>query len=165
MASRLQPALFGGVFIGVLSSLPFVSGLNACCCLWVISGGVLTAYLLQQRMPLPMTAADGALAGLMAGVIGALIAGVLSATIAAMTGMSGAETFEQLPQGMPPEVEQMFERVRALPPAVWIILPFVIFLFVFPIFGMLGGLLGVAIFKKSPPPPPPPGTVEVLPPL
>ena len=31
--------------------------------------------------------------------------------------------------------------------------------------GMLGGLLGVAIFKKNvPPPPPPPGTVEVLPP-
>ena len=37
---------------------------------------MLTAYLLQERMPLPMTAGDGALAGLMAGVIGALIAGV-----------------------------------------------------------------------------------------
>ncbi len=37
------------------------------------------------------------------------------------------------------------------------------------IFGMLGGLLGVAIFKKNAPPPPPPppplGTIEVLPPL
>ena len=31
------------------------------------------------------------------------------------------------------------------------------------IFGMLGGLLGVALFKKNVPPPPP-GTVEVLPP-
>jgi hypothetical protein len=30
------------------------------------------------------------------------------------------------------------------------------------IFGLLGGLLGVAIFKKNTPPPP--GTVEVLPP-
>jgi ABC-type multidrug transport system permease subunit len=34
---------------------------------------------------------------------------------------------------------------------------------VFTIFGMLGGLLGVAIFKKNAPPQPP-GTVEVLPP-
>ena len=32
------------------------------------------------------------------------------------------------------------------------------------IFGMLGGLLGVAVFKKDAPPPPPPGTIEVLPP-
>jgi hypothetical protein len=31
------------------------------------------------------------------------------------------------------------------------------------VFGMLGGLLGVAIFKKSPAPPPP-GTIDVLPP-
>ena len=33
------------------------------------------------------------------------------------------------------------------------------------IFGLAGGLLGVAIFKKNAPPTPPPGTVEVLPPL
>jgi hypothetical protein len=37
---------------------------------------------------------------------------------------------------------------------------------VFTVFGMLEGLLGVAIFKKNAPPPPPgpPGMVEVLPP-
>jgi hypothetical protein len=28
---------------------------------------------------------------------------------------------------------------------------------------MLGGLLGVAIFKKNAPPPPPPGTIDVTP--
>ena len=32
------------------------------------------------------------------------------------------------------------------------------------IFGMLGGLLGVALFKKKDLPPPP-GTVEILPPV
>jgi hypothetical protein len=32
------------------------------------------------------------------------------------------------------------------------------------VFGMLGGLLGVAMFKKNLPPPPPPGGVQVLPP-
>jgi hypothetical protein len=34
------------------------------------------------------------------------------------------------------------------------------------VFAMLGGLLGVPIFRKTPPPPPPPppGTVEILPP-
>ena len=43
MPSKLQPALLGGLLIGVLSALPFVSVLNGCCCLWVILGGVLTS--------------------------------------------------------------------------------------------------------------------------
>jgi hypothetical protein len=164
MPSRLQPALFGGLFIGVLSALPFVSNLNACCCLWVIAGGVLTSYLLQERMPVAITAGDGALTGLLAGLFGAVIAGVLNIAFSAMMGLSGADALDQIPQGnMPPEFERVLNQLRNLPAAVWYIAPFLFFIVLFPIFAMLGGLLGVAIFKKTPPPPPP-GTVEVLPP-
>ena len=35
--------------MGVLSALPIISAGNACCCLWVVSGGVVAAYLLQQN--------------------------------------------------------------------------------------------------------------------
>ena len=53
--SRFQPALLGGVVIGVLSGLPFVNIGNCCCCLWVVAGGVLTVYLQQQaRNPVPL---------------------------------------------------------------------------------------------------------------
>ena len=48
---RHQPALLGGLFIGVLSILPYV---QICCCLWVIVGGVLVAYLQQQEKPEPI---------------------------------------------------------------------------------------------------------------
>jgi len=30
-SGRFQPALLGGIFIGVLSSIPLVSSLNVCC--------------------------------------------------------------------------------------------------------------------------------------
>ena len=165
MSSRLQPALFGGLFIGVLSSLPFVSSLNACCCLWVIAGGVLTAYLLQERMPVPMTAGDGAIAGLLAGVIGAVISSIAGAIIAAFSGMSPQAAFDQILSSgdMPPQAVEFLERVRNVPASVWLLLSFFLTLVIFPIFSMLGALLGVAIFKKNPPPPPP-GTIEVLPP-
>jgi hypothetical protein len=43
MQERLQPALWGGVFIGVLSALPLVNLGNCCCCLWVLVGGGLAA--------------------------------------------------------------------------------------------------------------------------
>ena len=36
---RHTPALLGGLFIGVIASLPVV---GACCCLWCICGGMLT---------------------------------------------------------------------------------------------------------------------------
>ena len=165
MPSRMQPAFFGGLFIGVLSALPFVSGLNLCCCLWVITGGVLTSYLLQERAPLPITAGDGAVAGLLAGAIGAILAWLLGLGFALMQGLTGAESLDQIPQGdLPPEIVDVFERMRELPASVWYIAPLFIFLLAFPIFGMLGGLLGVAIFKRTAPPSPPPGTMEVLPP-
>jgi len=45
-SSKLQPALLGGTFLGILSALPIVSAANLCCCLWVVAGGVLAAYLL-----------------------------------------------------------------------------------------------------------------------
>ena len=44
-----QPALIGGVVMGVLSALPLVNVFNVCCCGWVICGGVVAAYLLQQN--------------------------------------------------------------------------------------------------------------------
>ena len=51
MNDRIQPALWGGLFIGVLSALPLVNAGNCCCCLWVVCGGVLAAYLRQQNSP------------------------------------------------------------------------------------------------------------------
>ena len=35
--------------MGVLSALPIISAGNACCCLWVVSGGVIAAYLLPAE--------------------------------------------------------------------------------------------------------------------
>jgi hypothetical protein len=165
MTSKAQPAFWGGLLIGVLSALPFVSALNACCCLWVIVGGILTAYLLQDQTPMPITAGDGAVAGLLAGAIGAVVATVLGVILSLMM-PSGVESLDQLAgrSDIPPEVARAFERLKELPRIVWLIGPLIAYLILFPIFAMLGGLLGVAIFKKSTPPPPPPGTVEVLPP-
>ena len=64
---------------------------------------------------------------------------------------------------LPPEIRGALERVRDFPPAVFVIGSLLVALVIYPIFSMLGALLGVAIFKKTPPPPPP-GTVEILPP-
>jgi hypothetical protein len=162
---RLQPALFGGLFIGVLSALPFVNLGNCCCCLWAIAGGVLATYLRQQNSRYQVTSAEGALVGLMAGAIGGVIYVVLSLALQPLIGPMSQQWMEAMmsSQGdLPPEVRDMMENMGSVTAIMGITLFFnAIF---YTIFGLLGGLLGVALFKKDAPPPPPPGTIEVLPP-
>lgn len=166
-SGRLQPALLAGVFIGVLSGLPFVQMGNCCCCLWVISGGALAVYLRQQNTPVPVNAAEGALMGLMAGAIG----GVIGAVLSAFTGPLQMDSIIALMEragDVPPEVREALEKAKAGGAMGAGIVASAIFgLFINAIFGMLGGLLGVAIFKKNAPPPAPstiiphdPGTAQ-----
>ena len=46
--ARFRPALIGGIVIGLLSSIPIVSIGNACCCLWVVLGGLLTTPIVNH---------------------------------------------------------------------------------------------------------------------
>src|SRR5437667_4574882 len=102
-SNRLQPALLGGLFIGVLSALPLI---GTCCCLWAITGGLLTVYLQQQRQPEPLETADAVLTALLAGLIGALI---FSLGMWITLSMTGANPFEMARQriesnpDMPPQ--------------------------------------------------------------
>ena len=170
MGERLQPAFWGGLFIGVLSALPFISAGNCCCCLWVVAGGVLAAYLRQQQSPYGIPASEGALVGLMAGLIGGVITVLLSIPMQAVTGPLNARLIDwmmSINPDMPGEFRDAVEQAarQSATDPLSIATSFVFYVVAGVVFGMLGGLLGVAIFKKNvPPPPPPPGTIEVLPP-
>src|SRR5918912_2144773 len=73
MNNKIQPALIGGVILGLLSAIPFVNIANSCCCLWVLLGGTLSVYLYVKRSPTPVQYVDGLQLGAMAGVVGAII--------------------------------------------------------------------------------------------
>jgi uncharacterized membrane protein YeaQ/YmgE (transglycosylase-associated protein family) len=161
MTGMLQPAFWGGLFIGVLSALPLVKFGNVCCCLWVVAGGVLAAWLAQSNQPQPLRTADGALLGLMAGVIGALIATPIGILFADWERNMVLRFMESADADIPAELREMLESSTA--GALGHAIGFIFNLVLFAIFGLLGGLLGAAMFKKNAPPPPP-GTVEVLPP-
>ena len=148
------PALLGGLFIGVLSSLPVV---GACCCLWAVCGGMLVTYLQQQNMADPIETADAVLAGVLAGLIGAVIASIVPLVLMSM----GGQTLEEM-------MRSAFEQNSEIP-AEWrdkvlgfitgrniALLLFVVNLPMYAVFSMLGSLLGVAFFRKKVPPQAPP---------
>jgi hypothetical protein len=151
--SRYQPALIGGLLIGVLSSVPLISSLNICCCLWVVCGGILTTYLLQQRTPAPILTSDAMLMGVVAGLIGAVIAVTVQALIFTAVGPLMQDRMREALDrpDMPPEARQFVERFMTGQGLV--LVQAAICLPTFAIFGMLGSLLGTAFFRKKTPPP------------
>lgn len=160
-ASKLQPALLGGLVIGVLSALPVISMGNCLCCAWVILGGMLATYLLQQGQLTPVEAADGAIVGLLAGLAGAVIGSLVSIPIQMVMGPLNGDfirrILEQSGGEMPGEMRSTIESMaRGGAGGAMIVFGLIMSLCVNAIFGTLGGLLGTVIFKSSVPPPPPP---------
>jgi hypothetical protein len=157
-ASFVQPAIVGGVVIGVLSALPIIYIGNACCCMWVIGGGLTAAYVFQQNQAAPITPADGALAGLLAGMVGALVHLVLSIPIDIIMGPMERAMLQRIVDmtgNMPPDMRDMIERVnresaesRIGLMVVRRVLVFMAMLFVGGIFSTIGGVLGAIMFRR-----------------
>jgi hypothetical protein len=151
-----RPALVGGLVIGVLSALPIISAGNVCCCLWVIGGGLVASYLLQQNQSAPLTAGDGAMVGLLAGVYGAIITTLLSIPITLIIGPLERQVIERLAESTGVSVGEYWSDTTS--PAMFVVLGFVMLL-VGSVFSTIGGLIGSAIFRK----PPQPGFIDVPP--
>ena len=153
MKGRHQPALLGGLFIGVLSSAPLVSIGNLCCCLWVVVGGLLTVYLQQQNRETPIETSEAVLGGLIAGLIGAALSGLVSYALLTWTGTlwqdQARAAIESSPD-IPPQVRDFVMNLMTGKGVV--LLQMAVTVPVYAIFSMLGALLGVAFFKKKTPP-------------
>ena len=151
MSSRSQAILIGGTFTGVLSALPIVSIAN-CCCVWLIGGGAITAYLLQQSQTEPLSLADAAVGGCLAGVFGAFVSAVVSVPVQLMTQPLQRQVAEMLRGNadVPPEVIEMVEQLSGAGPAA-VLLGFVVMLVLGMIFSTLGGLLGGIVFRRDRP--------------
>lgn len=162
---QLQPVLAGGAVFGVLAALPVV---GTCCCLWMIGGGMVAAYLTQQNRPDPVELGQGALLGLLAGVAGAVMYAVVSVPIRLATGPLMGRIFEGILSSpdIPPEVRDLFEGMStdgglgSIMLGLMVMFP--IMLILGCLFSTFGGLLGALIFRKTPPavpassqPPPP----------
>jgi hypothetical protein len=143
----------------VLSALPVINFAN-CCCAWILFGGGLAAYLMQQNHPEPIEIGDGAIVGLLAGVIGSFVWLIASIPIGfAMAPFQGRMASEAMRNAadMPPELRTLMEQFSGAPTiGIGLILGFFVMLVVSTLFGMLGGLFGALLFRKSPPPVVPP---------
>jgi hypothetical protein len=150
----MQPALAGGMFLGFLSSLPFIGAANCICCMWVLMGGGIASVLLARQRPSGITYGDGAFVGVLSGLIGSIVGTAIHIPMQIIM----ARVFTSQPQ----ELEKILERFPIEGPmkdwvlrmasgeisAGTILFTFFSYLVTWSLFAMIGAILTVAILNK-----------------
>ena len=168
--NKLRIALICGAVIGVVSATPGLSLINCCCCAGVWLGGLLAMYLYKKEftegMP-PLESSDALMLGLMAGVVGAFAAVLVNVLILVTFGPIEAELVRSISgkvldrmseQGSLPAdmVETLKDQIEASIKDSGrmsnIFGGLFITLIVYPIFTILGALLGYSLFRPKTPP-------------
>jgi hypothetical protein len=156
-----MPALYGGIIMAIISSVPGLNLLNCLCCAGILLGGAMAVFFYQKDLTPdhpPMTNSDAVQLGLLAGVFGALIGSAISAAIMAAFGNVAGQMIksmmEQYSDQMPPGTMEKFE--EGLKQNGFSFLQVIFALLLDSLFGLLGGLIGFAIWKPKVPPIAPP---------
>lgn len=151
MSSRSQAILIGGTFTGVLSALPIVSVAN-CCCVWLVGGGAVTVYLLQQGQTEPISLADASVGGFLAGVFGGFVFAIVSVPVQLVTQPIQRRMADLLRGNadVPPELAEMVGELSGAGIGS-VLFSFVVMLVLGMVFSTLGGLLGGVVFRPSRP--------------
>ena len=147
---KLRPALIGGALIGTISAIPIINFVNCFCCAGVIIGGILAVHLYNKNLTgIELTSSDGVTIGLMAGASGALISTVLTSMITGGV-KNQIDKFFEYSSEIPPELEDALLQVQEMGGEMFFVIVGLIFsLIIFSIFGIIGGLIAVSIFKKK----------------
>src|SRR5215472_14037235 len=150
----VQPALTGGMFLGLLSSLPIINAGNCLCCMWVLLGGATATVMLTRQRPLSqITYGDGAFAGVLSGSFGAVIGTVVQTAFRALTARF-AESQQVLESYMnrygiqDPWREWLLRVNSGEISSFTLLLTFLSNLLAFALFAMIGGILAIAILNK-----------------
>jgi hypothetical protein len=150
-----KPALVGGIAAGILTAVPLV---NCLCCLWIIGGAMLAAYLFGKDSPTSLTPGDGAVLGILAGIIAAVADSIVSLPFENMNRefvRRFMDQFSQFVEEMPSGWERWLNERAGGMSFAWFLLGLLASAVIYAAFGALGGVIGTSMFgrKKVPPPP------------
>ena len=167
--SKLLPALYGGLIMGAISGLPVLKVLNCFCCAGVLLGGLMSVFFYKKDLAPdspPLTSSDSLQLGALAGVFGALVGTVIHALMLATVGdvMSGMilQALRSMGETIPSEAMDQIENSLSQSAGLGLlslISTFIFSLVIYPLFGLLGGLIGYSMYR------PKPGMTNVQPPM
>ncbi len=150
----VQPAITGGMLLGLLSSIPVIEAGNCLCCMWVLLGGAITSVLLTRQRPTGITYGDGAFGGVLSGLFGAVIATLVHIPIQIISSRylaSQQQTIEDYfrQAGVEGPLRDWALRIASGEISVaTVTITFFLNVLMFSLFAMIGGILTVALLNK-----------------
>ncbi len=134
-----------GFVMALLSTLPVVYLGNCLACMWLWPGGILGAWIYRRSQP-NITSGQGAVIGLLAGIVGALLAAVLGTVF-------GGAGLSSLLASQTNNAQELFGGAAGslLAAGAMSLLGLLFNVFIFPIFGAIGGAIGGVVFGRPAP--------------
>ena len=153
-----KPAITGGLFLGALSTLPLLNLGNCLCCLWIQGGGGIAAWLLNKQRPGTLNYGDGALVGLLSGLVGAVVYSLVNIPVEIVMSSPAAlaqlqlqldELSKQLPDLTQELKQSIIDYFAAGVTLSHLLGGLIMFSIIGGLFAMIGGILGVGLLKKQ----------------
>lgn len=159
--NKLKPVLISAGLMTFISVMPFISAINLICCAGIIIGafaGTFSYYRDLSKLNLKIEYKDGVMIGILSGIITAIIytGFVLLIQLYSQGNLftDMANDFEKLGFQLTPEFYKVIDYFSdetnkyGFSPTLTVV-SLVLYLILFPLFGSLGGLISVSIFKKK----------------
>jgi ABC-type phosphate transport system permease subunit len=151
---KLMPALYGGIIMALVSAIPILNFVNCFCCAGIMFGGLMAVFFYKKDLTPdkpPLSSSDalqlGALAGVFGAIIGSLLTAALLSIMGNVTGDMLVNFLEKYREEFPPGTfDQMQEKLMH---GGLSMLNLFFSLILDTLFGLLGGLIGYAIFKPK----------------
>jgi hypothetical protein len=150
--SMLVAAGGGGLVMLFLTKVPLISCLNCLFCAGIWGGGILTIwfYRLSEKDHPGLTVGQGALLGILAGVVAAVLATAVGAVFSGAGALSSLDTLQNIPgvsNQIPSASTDAIRQAAALGGGFFGGL--ICNLVLYPLFGALGGVIGTGLIWKK----------------
>ncbi|MGB7539169.1 MAG: hypothetical protein WBM17_11580 [Anaerolineales bacterium] len=158
--SMLIAAGIAGVVMALVSKIPILGCINICCAAGIWGSGILAIwiYRMSDKAQPGLTIGQGVLLGLITGVVGALLASILGGISSLIFGsMSSSAAYMDYLNQIPGAAESLDASSRQIIDQFAAASGSVLFstccnFVIYPLFGMIGGLIGTALIWKTNPP-------------
>jgi hypothetical protein len=163
---KYRATLIGGLVIGLVTGLPLINILNRCCCCGIVLlCGMASLYIYKQEFTdemAPLESSDALILGILAGIAGAFIGTAVLVLSRFIFGPVDEKLLQRVQEqgSLTPEMSDFVsdKLIKTLEKSIEdgvnigdILSELLFGIILYPIFSMLGGLIGFGIFGKKKP--------------
>lgn len=153
------PIVYGTFIMTAISILPLINVINLFCCAGIMLGGLAGVFIYNKQLTgteLKLTSKDGVMIGVLCGILSGILVAVFNFVVMVVSKHNPIDEMMTILDkfSLPPEVIQEMNKFSeeynnyGFSPTISLVSIFSN-LVIYPLFGMIGAVLGVTIINKK----------------